>query len=240
MLIFLMAEIIFAATGTNAYFTDTERSVGDSITAGTLDIRLDDVENYSSGPITVGGSASVGISILNIGSLNSQYLVESVPVGGDTEACDHLTMTATTPTSLYVGLMKDFISVATSTTGAGWNFDFAVSPDVPPGVLGKTCDFKWVFTAWQDNLTDSSKGFRSIRAKSGSVTIGDDVEFREIEVRDTLLDPVDFGATKSEEEPIGSDDLVTIVEDVILTEQIGTTTERVIENPSAATTTDGL
>lgn len=173
---------------TSAYFSDTETSSGNTFSAGTLDISLNNTDAYSSGLMYPNDATTTIISISNTGSLDSQHIASTTLSGSDTTACDYITMTATTPNYSFVGLIKDFISPATTTINTAWNFNFLVSPSAPPSVWGKTCFFKWTYTAWQDNLSNSSSGFSSIKEKLGSIRIGKAVVLNEILPNPTGLD----------------------------------------------------
>jgi hypothetical protein len=169
---------------TMASFSDTETSAGNIFIAGTLDISLDNADTYSSGLMYPGDATTTAISLSNIGSLNSQYTASTTISGSDTMACDYVTMTATTPTFSYTGLIQDFLSPATTTLATTWNFNFTVASDAPTSIWGKTCSFKWTYTAWQDNLPNSSSGFTAIKEKLGAIRIGKAVVLNEI-----LADP---------------------------------------------------
>jgi hypothetical protein len=98
-------------------------------------------------------------------------------------------MTATSPTSSYSGLIKDFISPAIPTSSATWNYNFTISPTAPSSVFGKTCYFVWSYTSWQNNLSDASSGFTSVLEKSGAIKVGKAVVLNEILYNPKSTDP---------------------------------------------------
>ena len=170
-----------SAVGTTlASFSDTETSDENEFHAGTLDISLDDISAYSSSLMYPGDATTTAISLSNIGSVNSQYTASTTLSGTDITACDYITMTVATTTAVYyTGLIKDFISATSTTVDATWNFTFTVASDAPLSVWGKTCSFIWTYTAWQDNLSDSSLGFTAIKEKLGTIKIGSAVVLNE-------------------------------------------------------------
>ncbi|MDD5152493.1 MAG: TasA family protein [Candidatus Pacebacteria bacterium] len=173
---------------TVAYYSDTESSVGNTLTAGTLTLGMDSTTAFNSDLLYPTDSTSTSINISNTGSLGSQYIAKTTLSGANVSACDYVTMTATSPTSTYTGLIKDFTSTATSTTNTAWNFGFTVAPSTPPSVWGKTCFFKWTYTAWQGDLPNSSTGFSSVKEKLGSIRIGKAVVLNEVLPNPTGLD----------------------------------------------------
>ena len=183
-LLFIFSFGVSGIIPTNAYFNDTESSTGNTFTAGTLDISLDNTNTYSSSLMYPSDATTTTISISNAGSLDSQYIASTTIMDNEASVCDYVTMTATGPDNSFTGLIKNFISNATSTTNAVWNYSFTISPTAPPSVWGKTCFFKWTYTAWQDNLPNSFSGFSSVKEKLGSVRIGKAIVLNEV-----LADP---------------------------------------------------
>ena len=189
--VLVVASMLFGTLGinqTSAYFSDEAIISGNTFTAGTLEISLDNTNTFSSGLMYPGdndNSVSVGIS--NTGTLNSKYLFKTIPTGSDNSACDYITVTATdstNSTNTYTGTVSNFTSVAENTIGKTWKFDLKVNNNAPASVWDKTCFFKWTYTAWQDNLNDASTGFTSTKEKLGSIRIGKAVVLNEI-----LADP---------------------------------------------------
>ncbi|MFA6338596.1 MAG: lamin tail domain-containing protein [Candidatus Paceibacterota bacterium] len=177
-LILIIGIVFLNVPLTNAYLSDEESSTN-NMSAGTLGISLEDSNVYTSNPMYSDESTSTVISILNIGSVNSQYTASSTLVGSDNSVCDYVTMTATTASSSYTGAIKDFKSVATTTNNTVWNFSFKIKPNIPPNIWGKTCYFKWTYTAWQNDLSDPSYGFSDVKEKLGSIRIGQAIVLNE-------------------------------------------------------------
>ena len=194
--VLVVASMLFGTLGinqTSAYFSDEAIISGNTFTAGTLEISLDNTNTFSSGLMYPGdndNSVSVGIS--NTGTLNSKYLFKTIPTGSDNSACDYITVTATdstNSTNTYTGTVSNFTSVAENTIGKTWKFDLKVNNNAPASVWDKTCFFKWTYTAWQDNLNDASTGFTSTKEKSGAIKIGKAVVLNEILYNPKSTDP---------------------------------------------------
>ncbi len=182
--IILFAVLIFSSVlnidRTIAYFSDTESSTGNTFIAGTLTIDLDSKADFSSGLLYPADSVSTTIGITNTGSIDSKYMVQTSLLGSDVSACDYVTMTATSPVDTYTGLIGNFVSTTKPTVDTAWNFDFTVDSDIPPSVWGKTCSFKWSYTAWQTDFSDSSSGFSNKIEKQGIIEIGQAVVLNEV------------------------------------------------------------
>ena len=187
-ILFVLIAFNFNIGTANAYFSDSTSMIGNTLTAGTLDISLDTAGTFSSDVLYPSDTTTTSISLANTGSLDSQYSASTTLSGSDTSACDYVTMTATSPGYAFTGLIKDFTSSATSTTGAVWNYTFTIDPNAPPSVWGKTCFFKWTYTAWQDDLSTSSSGFSSVKEKLGAIRIGKAVVLNEFISNPTGLD----------------------------------------------------
>lgn len=188
LLLFLFSSGFFGIARTNAYFAGEQNSSGNTFSAGTLALSLNNSGNFLSGILYPGDNANTDTTLSNTGTLDSQYIVSSTLAGNDTTACDHVTMSATNGTLSYSGLIKDFISVATTTTNTTWNFSFTIHSDAPPSVWGKTCFFRWIFTAWQNDLPNFSNGFIDVKEKLGSIQIGKAVVLNEFITNPTGLD----------------------------------------------------
>lgn len=187
--VLVVASMLFGTLGinqTSAYFSDEATISGNTFTAGTLSIDLNNTENYSSPLMYPTDTTSTSMDISNTGSLDSQYIVKITLSGSDTSVCDYVNMTATStsPTGTYTGPIGGFVSTATPTASATWNYNFTISPTAPASVWGKTCFFKWTYTTWQTNLPNASTGFTSIEEKLGSIRIGKAVVLNEV-----LADP---------------------------------------------------
>jgi predicted ribosomally synthesized peptide with SipW-like signal peptide len=188
----LQAGGLFIPT-TKAYFNDTETSTQNSFAAGSLDINLNPAGVYSSGLMYPADSTSTSFTLSNIGSLGYNYISKIELLGSNQQPCDYVTVTATSTTgvstSTFSSLIKDFVMpTSTPSTDVNWQYNFNVATDTPPTVWGKTCFFKWVYTGWQNNLSDPSQGFNDTEEKSGSIRIGKAVVLNEFLPNPTGLD----------------------------------------------------
>lgn len=183
VVVFLVFSIFSSVSNINqtyAYFNDEASMEGSTFTAGTLEIGVDYTDSFNS-DLNPGDTTSVTASISNLGSLDSQYIVETNVEGSDTSACDYITMQVTTPSTLYTGSIKDFASINPEpTTISSMDYSFTVDANASPSVWGKTCTFKWRYTAWQNDFADSSSGFSSVKEKLSEINIGKVVVMNEI------------------------------------------------------------
>lgn len=172
-LFMVMSLCVLNVAKTNAYFSDTKSSLGDTYTTGILGINLSG-GNFS-GIVAPGGTTNVTtvLSKSNSTNLDYQYIASVIFVGGDTTACDYITLTASSTSQNYSGPVKNFISATSSPSGSvPWDFTFSVASGVSPADLGKVCNFKISYTAWQTNLPDSSQGFSNIAEMTESIQVG--------------------------------------------------------------------
>ncbi len=186
-----------------AFFSQSQTSVNNSMTAGSLDIVLTPGGIYTSGLMYPTDATGTPFNLSNVGNLNYNYLSRIELLGGNKTPCDYISVTATstigTATATFTSLIKDFItptttpSTTTPSVNVDWNFSFTVASNTPPTVWGKTCYFKWIYNAWQTNLSDPSTGFNDTEERSGSIKIGKAVVLNEFLPKpigpDTALKP---------------------------------------------------
>ncbi len=175
---------------TVSYYNDTEISESNLLEAGSINISLDNPDTFSSDLLYPGDDTSTSIEISNSGNLDYKYSVNTELLGLDSLACNYVTMTAISTSTTYTGPIADFNAATASTVETDWNYAFIVDSNTPASVWGKTCHFKWTYTAWQAELLDSSIGFSSVKEKLGSVRIGKAVVLNEILPNPIGLDTV--------------------------------------------------
>lgn len=180
LVVISMFTNIFTINQASAYFSDEATIEGSTFTAGTLEISSSNIDTFSSNLLYPTDSISTSIDISNTGSLESQYIVKTAPIGSDNSACSYISMTASNGSYTYTGLINNFTSDTIQTTDSTWNYNFTVSPTAPSNIGGATCYFSWNYTAWQNNLPNASSGFTSTIEKSGAIKIGKGVVLNEI------------------------------------------------------------
>ena len=184
VIVFVVFSILSNINLTYAYFNDEVVIEGTEFTAGTLEITINSEDAVDLGLMYPGDiNNSVYVDISNTGTLDSQYVVKTIPTGSDNSACNYITVTAadsTNPSNPYEETVNNFISETEDTIDTTWNFSLKVNNNTPASVWGKTCSFKWVYTAWQTNLPDASSGFTSTKEKLGEINIGKVVVMNEI------------------------------------------------------------
>ncbi|MDD4990252.1 MAG: lamin tail domain-containing protein [Candidatus Pacebacteria bacterium] len=152
---------LFAIGNTFAYFIDQEMAQENSLAAGNLDFSLDSGSDFSPSPITLGQVSERTIDISQDGSLGFQYSVKASDFSGD--VCNYLNLEAKLVGDIkYQGLLKDFVFeplfYSTSSLNS-WHFALGLPDGVPDILQETTCQFKFIFNAWQDSLTISTEGF---------------------------------------------------------------------------------
>ena len=175
----LIVIVLFLSVGsfnipkTYAYFSDTESSTGNTLTAGILDV---DISGRNvSGVVLSGNSTTTTITLSKSypANLDYQYFASTTILDTDQTACNYVTISASSSPQIYSVPLKDFISAVSSPAGSvPWDFTFTVAGTVAPADLGKICNFKISYIAWQTNLLDNSQGFSDVEEMTGSIQIG--------------------------------------------------------------------
>ncbi len=108
-----------------------------------------------------GGSISQFATILNGGSLDFQYMVQTEKTGGEDDFCQALDLEALLEgTTSYTGKLMDFVSLPRlySTSTADWEFVISLPIDANEG---GSCSFDFIFSGWQTTLPEFG-GFSDI------------------------------------------------------------------------------
>jgi len=88
----IVAVAAIATTATGAYFSDTETSTGNTITAGTLDLNLDggntNVVKFAVTDMKPGDTKTGMYAVANAGSISGYLDLESIAVSSDDNLCN--------------------------------------------------------------------------------------------------------------------------------------------------------
>ncbi len=170
-LVLSLVMVGFPWDSTLAYFNDTEKSEQNFITLGSLDFSLASETDFTPA-VTPTQSSSRAINVVKDGSLDFQYKAVIDNLSGDNNLCTALTLVVSLDgNSVYNGPLTDFALTPTTDLGA---YDFeATLTDSALSLQNQTCHFDFVFTAWQDNLSDeNSGGFTDIETLSNTIESG--------------------------------------------------------------------
>jgi hypothetical protein len=163
-LIFQMS--LGAIIPTNSLFYDLATITDATFQANTLDMSLNPADF---GEVAL--AESFALEVKQDGSLPFQYRLEVIT--DDNEFCQQLTLTASSSAELYTGQLKDFQGATTTISALSDNWQFKISdPGHTPS--GQTCNFNFVFQAWQigqENYNPLS-GFSDTETVSGRVLSG--------------------------------------------------------------------
>jgi hypothetical protein len=135
---------------TLAYFKDNEGSKNNLFTATNLDFTSSRVDFAPD--LTTLATSTASATLQNIGALNFKYIAHTGTTGGDGDFCGAINLGASLGTDLkYSGLINNFTSTTTnfSLASSTWNLTANLAQEF---LTDKTCQFKMVFTGWQDNL----------------------------------------------------------------------------------------
>lgn len=195
VLVLVFFSSLMAMGGTNAGFLDEEKSEGDSLTSGTLDMVASEKSFvYSTGtaPMEPGDIITQKAEIENVGSLGFQYRAKYTS-DNDSDLCKEIILKAKlNDAEVYNDKLKDFDTSGISLNKAGkdkWEFEYSLPSDAPSGAEEETCKFNYKFTAWQTDFLDKTLGFwdeelldpdASVEIESGEWARTGDVVINEI------------------------------------------------------------
>jgi predicted ribosomally synthesized peptide with SipW-like signal peptide len=183
---FVAVSMVLTLSGTGkslAYFNDTATIEGTTFSMGTLVIDINPAEDFDSGIMYPNDTTEISLTASNVGSLSFQYFASSTFDGNYPQACDYIDFSASSPKVSFTDSIKNFSSPTSTLDIAGsedWDYSFKIKGNAPPAVWGSTCSFKLTYTAWQENLVDSSSGFSSVKEKVTRINIGKMVVMNEI------------------------------------------------------------
>ena len=170
---------LFAVGETMAYFNDKEISENNVYTAGTLDFSLFSphdnfvseekvkVENMKQGDVVMRM-----IQVHQEGNLPFKYTIRTEKVSGDDDFCDALELKARLegeikyPAAGENSLMSFNFPPVEMIDPPGidsWQFKILLPDNAPDNLQNKTCEFKFVFEGWQDNVENyKENGFDDV------------------------------------------------------------------------------
>ncbi len=160
---------------TRAYFNDTENSEMNTLSGTTLDFSLiaSDLEKENGSEIEPGDSFSQTITIINNGSLDFQYIANSVKIAGDDALCQGLELeTKLEGSTQYQGPLLGFITLPLifSSSTDDWQFNISLPETAPQELQRKFCQFKFGFYGSQiDSLIS---GFNDSEEKENVLESG--------------------------------------------------------------------
>lgn len=200
VLVLVFFSSLMAMGGTNAGFLDEEKSEGDSLTSGTLDMVASEKSFvYSTGtaPMEPGDIITQKAEIENVGSLGFQYRAKYTS-DNDSDLCKEIILKAKlNDVEVYDDKLEDFdtsllpsLPLNLNKTGKDeWKFIYSLPADVDSSAENETCEFNYKFTAWQTDFSDKTLGFwdeelldpnASIEIESGEWASAGDVVINEI------------------------------------------------------------
>ncbi|MEK7669119.1 MAG: lamin tail domain-containing protein [Patescibacteria group bacterium] len=169
LLLVVMNAVMFYIPITNAFYSDSEISVGNIFQASALDMNIYP-DNFSETMLPGNATTTtIALSKFNLDDLDFKYFVISTTTSSDNSACDNITISASSSPQNISSSLSNFVSATSTPVGQVlWDFTFSVADGAPTG----TCNFKIIYTAWQTNFEESSSGFNDIDEMTGSITIG--------------------------------------------------------------------
>jgi hypothetical protein len=173
LVVISMFTNIFTINQASAYFSDEATIEGNTFTAGTLAFHLNPATDFTPNALNKGDTASYGNTIINDGSLGFQYTIKTTDISGDTDLCNNLILDASlNNTSIYNDSLSNFTSTSTNYTDpSAWNFVVTLPSGVDDTLQDKTCNFKFTFNSWQENLS-STEGFNDTKQINGTINSG--------------------------------------------------------------------
>lgn len=162
----------FNIGATNAFFSRTENSKDKTFTAGTLNFNLNPSTDFISSALLTGdSSAPYTTTLVNDGTLDFQYTVEVIDMGGDSDLCNYLTLEANNGAYTYNDLLSNFSAPARNYDSSAWNFVVTLPNEASDSLQDKTCNFKFTFSGWQKGLLDT-QGFSDKKEINATISSG--------------------------------------------------------------------
>lgn len=154
---------------TVAYFNDSEESLDNNLSVGTLDFYLIDLSGDFSPEVTPDGVSTRDISVENNGSLDFQYTIKTGNAEGD--LCDNISLAVKRDGLLvpYIANLKDFNYNANQFFNPdSWQFIATMTSD-NPGLENQTCTFDIIF----DGIQMDGSGFTDQEVISNTIISGE-------------------------------------------------------------------
>ena len=172
-LVLILGTVFLNIPITNAYFNDTENSMGNTFTAGTLDFHLNPSTDFTPLPLGKGETTSTLIALVNDGSLSFQYTASITAVTGDSDLCNYLTLQVDlNGDSVYSDSISGFSAAAGNYVDpSAWNFVVTLPSGADDSLQDKTCNFKLTFSGWQEDLLPT-QGFNATKQISVAISSG--------------------------------------------------------------------
>jgi hypothetical protein len=168
--------LVACAPVVQAGFFDTETSVDNTITAGTLDLVLSDIVPVAGVDVGKDESATGSVTVTNNGSIAADMRATVTSVSGNADLCGAVTIEAHKGSTVYGPMALSVFDVDAGAMAGGdvdsWSFEVAIPDTAPDAASEQTCVFDIQFTAQQSGL--SSGGFSDVEDFSGnSIASGD-------------------------------------------------------------------
>ncbi|MFA6048023.1 MAG: lamin tail domain-containing protein [Parcubacteria group bacterium] len=166
-----------------ADYQDNETTSGNSFSASSLNAEVSSTQSGLEVALTAAGmvpgdSVSRDANIDNVGGENFKYKVEFEKVSGSDALCDALQLEAKQGgATVYNDDLLDF-TVSGGTLNSGndddWDFTVTLPTGSPNSLEGLSCNFKFVFTAWQTDFANPTAGWVDEEELDGNnITTGD-------------------------------------------------------------------
>lgn len=141
---------VFAVGQTLAYYNDTETSSENTFSAGSLDFALAPVSHAKS--IGLAEEVSVSSVLVNSGTLDWQYALETEKIRGDDDFCSALKLEAKlNGIEKYDGSLLSFDAQFLTTLGT-WKFNIELPVDAVGVTHGDRCEVDFVYKGWQKEI----------------------------------------------------------------------------------------
>ena len=164
-----------AVSGTYALFSTQTTSIGNTLAVGTLAFTAAEARDESAcspaNEICGGGDIHTRLNLAQAGSLDFNYSVSIAnatlsPATTTMDICDNLTVNDGTNTQALKGYRSNVVSFS-SAPALNLTFNLASND---PLLQDQTCDFDYVITAWQANLSAARSGFTNKYIIHSSIT----------------------------------------------------------------------
>ena len=185
-----------AIIDTFAYLNDSEEAALNSLNVGTLYFSLDGGDwtpAETAANLLPGDAVTKEIKVVKQGSLGFQYDVITEIIADSGGLCNELDVEAKLGDEVkYSGYLTDLnITPVVLSPGGEDNWIFTISlPGGAPELEGASCEFKFVFNAWQENLEKGMGGLTDIQETYNLLEAGNPTPTGFMPIADGYIDQV--------------------------------------------------
>lgn len=168
----VFALSLYAIHGTNSMLMDTEQSAGNNFEAGSLDFRVTSPSPAVNSDVRPGNHILASNNVESDGDLDFQYKAAFHKDSGNDALCSALNLSAEkNGVTAYSGSLSGFnnnVGDLEAGENDNWTYDITLSSGSSSDLQNLECNFSFIFSAWQTDLSYGSGGFSDTESFTGN------------------------------------------------------------------------